>query len=110
MTGDDARVAAVCQALAPLAWRSFTAEAVCRRAVVAMDLVQPSGPSPDAGHPSPDADQELLDVLVAFLAGHRWQSWTVTGLSRRLVSVVRAREEERMWFDIRLGWLLDEAG
>ncbi|MEV5875379.1 hypothetical protein AB0L75_14330 [Streptomyces sp. NPDC052101] len=103
MAADDVRVAAVCEALAPLAWRSFTAESLCRRALAAMDRARPLDPGLEVR-------EERLAVLVASLAGRRWRSWTLTGLSRRLVGAVRAWEEERMWFDIRLGWLLDEAG
>lgn len=105
----DARVVAVRAALEPFAWQSFTAELVCRRAVAAMDggqvLPRPRGP---LSRPSPQ--EECAAALVEILSTHRWRSLTVDGLSRLLVGAAQACRQERAWFDIRLGLLLDGIG
>ena len=105
----DARVVAVRAALEPFAWQSFTTELVCRRAVAAMDegqgLPRPRGP---LNRMSPQA--ECADALVEILNGYRWRSLTIDGLSRLLVGAAQAWRQERAWFDIRLGLLLDGIG
>jgi len=100
---DDAGVAAVRAALSPFAWRSFTAAAVCRRAMAAMDT---AGTLSDP-HYSP---KECVEALVDVLNGRRWQSFTIEGLSRILVAAALEWQHEQAWFDIRLGLLLDGIG
>lgn len=105
----DARVVAVRAALEPFAWQSFTAELVCHRAVAAMDggqaLPRPRGPRNGL---SPQ--DECAEALVEVLRACRWRSLTVDGLSRLLVGAAQTWRQERAWFDIRLGLLLDGIG
>lgn len=105
----DVRVVAVRTALEPFAWQSFTAELLCRRAVAAMDGGQvfphPRGP---VSRPSPQ--EECAAALVEILNSYRWRSLTIDGLSRLLVGAAQAWRQERAWFDIRLGLLLDGIG
>jgi hypothetical protein len=106
---DDARVVAVRAALGPFAWRSFTAAAVCRRAVAAMDAARafPHRSGLVVPHHSPD---ECVEALIEVLDSRRWQSYTIEGLSRILVAAALAWQHEQAWFDIRLGLLLDGIG
>ncbi|MFF7238190.1 hypothetical protein [Streptomyces collinus] len=99
---DDIRVTAVREALAPYAWQSLRPEALCRRALVAMDRV-------DVHRPLPGADERLA-ALSAFLDGRPWRSLTVQALSRQLVSAAERWRQEQAWLDIQLGLLLDDAG
>lgn len=102
----DVGVMAVRAALGPFAWRSFTAAALCRRAVAAMDATGVLSPELD-----PDYSMRLCaEALVEVLDGCRWQSFTLDGLSRLLVGAARAWRQEQAWFDIRLGLLLDGVG
>ncbi|WP_354645241.1 hypothetical protein [Kitasatospora camelliae] len=105
----DVRVVAVRAALEPFAWRSFTAELVCRRAVAAMDGGQ-AFPRPRGPRNRPGTQEECVEALVEVLAGCRWRSLTVGGLSRLLVGAAQAWRQEQAWFDIRLGLLLDGVG
>lgn len=102
---DDARVMAVCAALGPFAWHSLTADWVCRRAVAAMDGIQ-AVPAQRGRL----AQQECVEALVELVERCRWRSLTVEGLGRLLVGAVEAWRHERVWFDIRLGLLLDGVG
>ena len=102
----DVGVVAVRAALAPFAWRSFTAATVCRRAVAAMDAAGLLSRQLDHDY----AAQMCAEALVEVLDGCRWQSFTVGGLSRLLVGAARAWQQEQAWFDIRLGLLLDGIG
>lgn len=105
----DARVVAVRAALEPFGWQSFTAQLVCSRAVAAMDggqaFPRPRGPS---NGPSPQ--NECAEALVQVLNACRWRSLTVDRLSRLLVDAAQTWRQERAWFDIRLGLLLDGIG
>jgi hypothetical protein len=102
---DDIRVVAVSEALAPFAWRSLTAVAVCRRGVAAMDEA-----GAFAGRSgTPGLAEECVDALVELLAGCPWRSRTVVGLSRLLVGALDEWEHQQAWFDIQLGLLLDSA-
>jgi hypothetical protein len=105
----DARVVAVRAALEPFAWQSLTAELVCRRAVAAMDgrQVFPRPRGPLNGQSPRD---ECAEALVEVLNGCQWRSLTISGLSRLLVGAAQAWRQERAWFDIRLGLLLDGIG
>ncbi|WP_157876747.1 hypothetical protein [Streptomyces graminilatus] len=103
---DDARVTAVCAALGPFGWQSFTAARVCRRAVAAMDGV----PAVPAQRGRSAQQEECVAALVELLEHCRWRSLTVVGLGRLLVGAVEAWRQERAWFDIRLGLLLDGLG
>ena len=105
----DARVVAVRAALEPFAWQSFTTELVCRRAVAAMDGGL-TFPRPRGSRNGLSPQQECVDALVEVLNGCRWRSLTVGGLSRLLVGAAQAWRQERAWFDIRLGLLLDGVG
>ncbi|MFF2516511.1 hypothetical protein [Streptomyces sp. NPDC058086] len=78
VAADDVRVTAVREALAPYAWKSLCSEALCRRALAAMDRV-------DIHRPLPDVDERVA-VLLALLEGRLWRSLTVQALSRQLVS------------------------
>lgn len=98
---DDARVVAVRAALGPFAWRSFTAAAVCRRAVAAMNT---------AGTAPHHSQEDCVEALIEVLDGRRWQSFTIEGLSRILVAAALAWQHEQAWFDIQLGLLLDGTG
>jgi hypothetical protein len=102
----DTRAAAVREALAPVAWRSLTVESMCIRAVAAMD-----GAGAFFGH---DGSRRLLadcaDALAEFMSCYRWRSLTLVGLSRLMVGQVESWHHERVWFDIRLGMLLDGIG
>lgn len=101
----DAGVVAVSAALRPFAWQSFTAAAVCRRAVAAMDAAGVFA------RRSPHLrSEECVEALVEALTGCRWRLFTVEGLSRFLVGSALAWQQERAWFDIRLGLLLDGMG
>ncbi|MGW1586985.1 hypothetical protein [Streptomyces sp. NPDC002386] len=92
----------VCEALAPYAWQSLRPEALCRRALAAMDRV-------DARPPLPGADERVA-ALAALLNGRPWRSLTVRALSRHLVSAAERWRQEQAWLDIQLGLLLDDAG
>nr|WSZ12392.1 hypothetical protein OH837_03170 [Streptomyces canus] len=105
----DARVGMVRAALEPFAWQSFTAELVCRHAVAAMDGGQVS-PRPRGPLSRPSPQEECAGALVEILSAYRWRSLTVDGLSRLLVGAAQAWRQERAWFDIRLGLLLDGIG
>ena len=105
---DDVRVVAVLDALAPYVWRSLTAVSVCRRAVAAMDSV--AGGAFVGRFGSPGMPEECVDALVEHVGGCRWRSLTVEGLSRLIVGAADAWQQERAWFDIQLGLLLDGAG
>ncbi|WP_371500470.1 hypothetical protein OG871_28105 [Kitasatospora sp. NBC_00374] len=103
----DVRVVAVRAALEPFAWRSFTTGLVCRRAVAAMDGGDSGSfrlPGPRTGASPQD---ECVEALVEVLNGCRWRALTVDGLSRLLVGAALGWRQERAWFDIRLGLLLD---
>ncbi|MEU6510323.1 hypothetical protein [Streptomyces sp. NPDC046942] len=102
VAADDVRVVAVRQTLAPYAWRSLRLDALCRRAVAAMDGVDVNRTR------FPDAEEQTA-ALIACLAGSRWRSHTVEALSRRLVSAADAWRQEQAWLDIQLGLLLDDA-
>jgi len=106
LRADDERVTAVCAALAPFAWRSFTPESLGRRALAAMDAGQVSRRIDPHGLP----EEECVAAVVEFLRGRPWRSYTVVGLSRLLVGAALAWREDRDWFDIRLGLLLDGVG
>ncbi|MET9446102.1 hypothetical protein [Streptomyces cinerochromogenes] len=43
-------------------------------------------------------------VLTQFLAACPWWSLSVTGLSRRLVSVLDAWRQESQWLEIQMHW------
>ncbi|NUK34978.1 hypothetical protein HRW16_17310 [Streptomyces lunaelactis] len=103
------RVIAVRAALEPFAWQSFTAELVCRRAVAAMDGGQVF-PRPRGALNGLSPQEECAEALVEILNGYRWRSLTIGGLSRLLVGAAQAWRQERAWFDIRLGLLLDGLG
>ncbi|MCX5562881.1 hypothetical protein [Streptomyces sp. NBC_00038] len=105
----DARVAAVRAALEPFGWQSFTTELVCRRAVAAMEGGQ-TFPRPRGPQNGLNSQAECAGALVEVLSGCRWRSLTVDGLSRLLVGAAEAWRQERAWFDIRLGLLLDGIG
>ncbi|MFJ1709550.1 hypothetical protein [Kitasatospora sp. NPDC088346] len=51
--------------------------------------------------------QKWVEALVELLERCRWRSLTVEGLGRLLVGGVEAWRQERAWFAIRLGLLLD---
>ena len=104
---DDAGVVAVRAALGPFTWRSFTAAALCRRAVAAMDAAGTLSHRSSDPHHSPE---ECIEALIEVLDGRRWQSFTIEGLSRILVAAALAWSQEQAWFDIRLGLLLDGIG
>ncbi|MFJ5830649.1 hypothetical protein [Streptomyces sp. NPDC093089] len=105
----DARAVAVRAALQPFAWQSFTAELVCLRAVAAMDGAQ-AFPRPRGSRNRLSPQEECSEALVEVLNGCRWRSLTVGGLSRLLVGAAQEWRQERTWFDIRLGLLLDGVG
>jgi hypothetical protein len=89
---DDRRVDAVTAALASHAWQSFTAEAVSRRAIAALE------PHWIEGMKRVARQDERIMVLTRFLAGCEWRSLTAAGLSRHLVSVLDAwRQESQCW-------------
>lgn len=98
---DDKRVVAVAEALAPYAWRTLTPDAVCRRALAAVDPHRIDGADRVA------RQDERIAVLSDFLAGCPWRSLTAAGLSRRLVSVLDAWRQESQWLEIQLHWPRD---
>ncbi|MCX4855390.1 hypothetical protein OG426_45810 [Streptomyces canus] len=98
---DDTRVVAVTEALAPYGWRTLTPEAVCRRALAAVDPHRIDGAEGVA------RQDERIAVLSDFLAGCPWRSLTAAGLSRRLVSVLEAWRQESQWLEIRFHWSQD---
>lgn len=100
---DDVGVVAVRAALRPFAWQSFTVASLCRRAVTAMDAAGVLSRYSVLHHPP----EECVEALVGALHGCRWRSFTVEGLSRFLVGAALTWQQERVWFDIRLGLLLD---
>lgn len=106
----DARVVAVRVALEPFVWQSFTVELVCRRAVTAMDGGQAFLPRPRGTLDGLSPQDECAEALVEVLSACRWRSLTVDRLSRLLVDAAQTWRQERAWFDIRLGLLLDGIG
>lgn len=94
----DGAVAAVCAALAPYSWRSFTVERLARWVLAAHDRHGIAGvigavsgaevgpwPQPE---PADSADPRL-PALVGFLAAHRWTQLTLRSLCDRLLTVLR---------------------
>lgn len=105
-SAEAVRVAAVREALAPFAWQSFTAESVGRRAVSALAGAGAFSGLPDSG----GVRDECADALGEFLGRWPWRSCAVDAVSRRLVGAAQAWHEERVWFDVRLGLMLDGVG
>ncbi|MEU5891640.1 hypothetical protein ABZ835_33080 [Streptomyces sp. NPDC047461] len=103
----DARVVAVRAALEPFGWQSFTAELVCRRAVAAMDGGR-AFPRPRGPRNGLSPQEECAEALVEVLESCHWRSFTLDRLSRLLVGAAQTWRQERAWFDIRLGLLLDD--
>jgi len=101
---DDVRVRAVSEALGPYAWREFTPEMVCRRALATLNGRTVTGAQPVS---RPD---EWTGALVAYLARYRWRSLTVSGLSRLLVTALDMWWYESQWLEVELRWLLDGDG
>ncbi|MEV5845344.1 hypothetical protein AB0M32_25570 [Streptomyces sp. NPDC051985] len=93
---DDTRVSAVTVALAPYAWQGFTAEAVARRVLAALDPHRIEGDARVA------RQDERIAVLTRFLAGCQWRSLTAAGLGRHLVTALDAWRQDSQWLEIRL--------
>lgn len=94
---DGSRVAAVCAALAPYSWRSFTPERLAAWVLAVSDrqgLVDVLAAVPDAdigswAQPEPaDAHDPRLPALLGFLASHRWTEFTLHNLCGRLLTVL----------------------
>jgi hypothetical protein len=110
------RVAAVCAALEPYPWQRFTSEMLARRVLGAVDrhgvldlVAGIPGAHPGAlGQVEPvDRDDERVEVLVEFLASHRWRAITLGALCRQLLGVLDAWWLRRRWSEVELGWLGD---
>ena len=96
-SGESAAVVAA--ALAPYAWRDFTARMLARRVVgaldryVVLDFISDL-PGVDAGtveaiEPAESGDARV-DALVRGLDGEQWRSWSLLRLCTDLVSCLEA--------------------
>jgi hypothetical protein len=94
---DEAALEAVCAALEPYPWRSFTPELVARFVVAASDreglragLVGVPGAAVGSWERlEPTApDDRRLEPLVEFLTSHRWTQLRLSALCRGLVSLL----------------------
>jgi hypothetical protein len=94
---DPAGVSAVCAALAPYGWRSFTPERLARLVLAAYDrqglaellrTVSGAEVGPWSQPEQADADDPRLPALVAFLAVHAWTRLTLPALCDRLLAVL----------------------
>src|ERR1700710_2537167 len=97
MVREDRLLGAVCSELEPFLWRALTSEMLARRVIGAMDrrcvlalLEATAGPGPGgSGDVEPtDRHDERVAVLVAFLAEHRWRTWTLSRLAQQLVGTL----------------------
>jgi hypothetical protein len=95
---DGSRAAAICAALAPYSWRSFTPERLARLALAAhdrhglaalLDNVAGADVGPWAQPEPADAGDPRLPALVEFLSAQRWTELTLRSLSVRLLAVLR---------------------
>lgn len=95
--GDEAFVAALCEALAPYPWRRFTPELLARFAVAARDrqeLTAVLGALPGAAVGSwerlepADRPDGRTAPLVEFLTDRRWNSSRLPALCRDLAALV----------------------
>jgi len=114
---DDRRVAAVCAALEPYEWRSFTPQLLARCVLGALDrhrvidlIVDVSGAATGDPGPVEPAEREdaRFDVLVDFLTGHRWRTLTLAAVSEHLLTELGRWCRQRQRLDAELGRLLDD--
>ncbi len=91
---DESIVAAVCAALSPYPWRSFTPDLLARTVLAAKDrhvirdLLQ-SVPGAavgtwEAAEPA-EPDDARTDALVNFLSSHRWAELRLSTVCRQLL-------------------------
>ena len=108
-------VAAICSELAPFRWTSLTPEMLARWVIGAMDrrcvldlLAGPAGLGPAGwGDVEPaDRHDERVAVLVAFLAEHRWRTWTLSRLVRQLVGTLDTWWASRQCLELELSRLI----
>jgi hypothetical protein len=114
---EDRRVAAVCAALEPYEWRSFTPQLLARCALGALDRhrvvdlieVVSGAATGDPGPVEPAEPGDVrVDVLVDFLTGHRWRTMTLVSLSGHLIDELGRWCRQRQRLDAELGRLLDD--
>lgn len=92
---EEATVAAICAALAPYPWRSFTPEMLTRAVLAASDRqgireLLSSVPGVAVGPWEEVSFSDRGDVrvkdLVEFLMSHRWSDLSLSGLCRELLA------------------------
>jgi hypothetical protein len=116
---EEREVAAVCAALEPYEWRSFTPQMLVRCVLGALDRHHvgdmvarvPGAGVGDQGPVEPTERGDVrVEVLVEFLTGHRWRGLTLAAVCGQLLTVLAGwwRQWER--FEAELGRLLDEGG
>jgi hypothetical protein len=114
---EEREVAAVCAALEPYEWRSFTPDLVARCVLGALDrhrvLELVAGvPGAGIGDPGPVEPAERGDVraeaLVEFLGCHRWRGLTLAAVCGQLLNALSGWWLQRQWLDAELSRLLDE--
>jgi hypothetical protein len=110
-------VTAVCAALEPYEWRSFTPEMLARCVLGALDrhrvldLVAglPGAGTGDLGPVEPvERGDVRAEVLVEFLACHRWRALTLAAVCGQLLNVLSAWWLQRQRLEAELGRLLDD--
>jgi hypothetical protein len=112
-------VAAVCAALRPFEWPCFTADMMARCLLGALDSHRarqliadiPGVSAWHAGELQPaDRGDARVEVVVAFLACHRWRSLTLPTVCSQVLDVLGADHVQRAWVHLQLRQLTDEAG
>ena len=115
---EEGQVAAVCAALEPYEWRSFTPQLLARCVLGALDrhrvidlIVDVSGAATGDPGPVEPAEREdvRVDVLVDFLTGHRWRTLTLAAVSEHLVTELCRWCRQRRHLDAELRRLLDDS-
>ena len=112
----EREVAAVCAALEPYQWRSFTPDLVARCVLGALDRrrvldLLAEVPGSEIGDPCREGPVERGDVraevLVEFLTSHRWQGLTLAAVCSQLLNELDAWWSRRQWLEAELARLVD---
>jgi hypothetical protein len=114
---EERQVAAVCAALEPYEWRSFTPQLLARCVLGALDrhrvldlVADVSGAA--TGDPGPVEPAERgdvrVEVLVDFLTDHRWRTLTLAAVGGHLLNELGRWCRQRQRLGAQLGRLRDD--
>src|SRR5215217_4935299 len=114
--GNDPRLGAAHDTLAPCAWRRLSTEMLARLVVGALyghwvdqELGRICGAPGEPALVEPASrDDERVAVVARALDGCRWRSLTLAAICRQSLAALDAWRRDRQWLEIELACLLDE--